>query len=77
MIDGPITQDTEYVEDSTGEIFTVLSGTEDDGKHTTTVLKVLGTELPAVVYYSTSDASKTIVVSEAAFRQDFSPSATP
>ena len=73
MIDGPITQDTEYVEDATGEIFTVLSGNDDAGTPTTTVLRVLGTELPAVVYYSTSDVTKTIVVSEPTFRQDFSP----
>ena len=73
MIDGPITQDTEYFEDATGEIFTVLSGNDDAGTPTTTVLRVLGTELPAVVYYSTSDVTKTIVVSEATFRQDFSP----
>jgi hypothetical protein len=77
MIDGPISQDTEYVENSTGEIFTVLSGNDDEGTPTETVLRVLGTELPAVVYYSTSDVTKTIIVSETSFRQDFSPSAVP
>jgi hypothetical protein len=75
MIDGPISQDTEYVENATGEIFTVLSGNDDDGVPTSTVLKVLGTELPAVVYYSTGDVTRTIIVSEDAFRRDFSPSA--
>jgi len=75
MIDGPIEDDGEYVENATGEIFTVLAGNVHEGTPTETVLKVLGTELPAIVYYSTGDPNKTVVVSETAFRQDFSPSA--
>jgi len=71
MIDGPIKQDAEYVEEITGEIYTVLSGTQDDALKTTTVLEVLGTELPCVVYYSTANVTKTIVVSETDFRQRF------
>lgn len=73
--DEPIRQDTEYVENASGEIFTVLSGNDDAGVPTSTVLKVLGVELPAVVYYSTADVTKTVIVAETAFRQDFSPSA--
>jgi hypothetical protein len=49
----------------------VLSGTQDDALKTTTVLEVLGTELPCVVYYSTANVTKTIVVSETDFRQRF------
>jgi hypothetical protein len=75
MIDGPIKQDTEYVENATGEIFTVLAGNDDAGEPTETVLQVLGTELPAVVYYSTANVTKTIIVSEPTFRENFSPSA--
>ena len=47
--DEPIRQDTEYVENATGEIFTVLAGNDDAGEPTQTVLLVLGAELPAVV----------------------------
>lgn len=69
--DNPITQDTEFVEDATGEIFTVLSGTHDGEAVNSTVLFVLGTEVPAVVYYSTSNVTRTIIVAETVFRQNF------
>jgi hypothetical protein len=71
MIEGPISQDKEYIELATGQIFTVLSGNDDDGNPTETVLDVLGVELPCVVYYSTTQVEKTIVVAESAFRERF------
>lgn len=71
MIDGPIQQDQEYIEEATGEIYTVLSGTDDGGTPTKTVLEVLSTELPCIVYYSTANVTKTIVCSEADFRMRF------
>jgi hypothetical protein len=71
MIENPIRQDVEYVHTATGEVFTVLAGNDDAGNPTKTVLQVLGTELPAIVYYSTADVTKTIIVSEATFRTDF------
>jgi uncharacterized protein YpmS len=71
MIHGPIKQDTDYVELETGITYTVLAANEDGIIHTDTVLEVLGTEVPCVVYYSPTRVTKTIVCAETAFRERF------
>jgi hypothetical protein len=71
MLEGPIAQDTDYVEIETDIVYTVLLGTQDGIIDTETVLEVLGTELPAVVYYNQLHSTKSYVCTEAAFRERF------
>jgi hypothetical protein len=71
MIHGPIKQDRDYIELVTGMTFTVLAANTDGTLNTETVLEVLGTEVPCVVYYNPHHITKTIVCAETAFRERF------
>jgi len=71
VIEGPIKTEEDFIELATGEIFTVLSGNEEGVVATETVLEILGTEQPAIVYYSQANSTTTIICTEGAFRERF------